>query len=242
MDLPDNVIAGVMMKKIFGVVALAILFPIQSYAAIMVSEVNPNGSGTTDADWFELTNTGNSAIDITGWRMDDSGILDPPAATFGPEVTSILAGQSVVFLETGANFSTRVETFNTRWFGTTTSSVVFGSYNGSGVGLSSNGDAVNIFNSAGVLQANVSFGANTIGSVGPPVILGRTFDNAAGLNNTVITQLSAIGVNGAFQSFFGIDVGSPGTISAVPEPASIVLMSMVAFAGAFGTRFRKRVA
>src|SRR5215471_8585991 len=71
-------------------------------AAIISSEVDPSGSSmasnTYNADWFELTNTGASAQDITGWKMDDN------SHTFGSAVglrgvTSIAPGQSVVFVE-----------------------------------------------------------------------------------------------------------------------------------------------
>jgi P pilus assembly chaperone PapD len=45
-----------------------------AHASIIISEVNPTGSSTTTyaADWFELTNTGAYAVDISGWKMDDN--------------------------------------------------------------------------------------------------------------------------------------------------------------------------
>jgi len=196
------------------------------YADIVISEVYSAGSGNTGyyaVDWFELTNTGASDVDITGWKMDDNSNSFASAVPFGAEVTVIAAGKSVVFLETStANYATRVANFNNFWFGTPTSSVLIGSYNGSGVGLSTGGDGVNIYNAAGVNQASVTFGAATVGF---------TFDNAAGLNGA-ITQLSVAGINGAFVSFKadgpapGTETGSPGTIStfsSVPEPTSIAL-------------------
>jgi predicted extracellular nuclease len=185
-------------------------------ADLVISEVYSAGSSNTTygVDWFELTNRSSASIDITGWVMDDSSANFGSAVPFGPELTIIGAGQSVVFLETSsANFANRVALFNQAWFGSDTSSVAFGSYNGSGVGLSSSADAVNIYDGLGQLQASVSFGAATAGF---------TFDNAAGLTGA-ISQLSQIGVNGAFQSFNGAEVGSPGLIAAVPEPTSVAL-------------------
>ncbi|MGF1992052.1 MAG: SdiA-regulated domain-containing protein, partial [Nostoc sp. ZfuVER08] len=40
---------------------------------VIISEVSPWSSGNSPygADWFEVTNTGTSTIDITGWRIDD---------------------------------------------------------------------------------------------------------------------------------------------------------------------------
>ena len=118
-------------------------------ADLVISEVYSAGSSNTTygVDWFELTNRSSASIDITGWVMDDSSASFGSAVPFGPELTMIGAGQSVVFLETSsANFANRVALFNQAWFGSNTSSVAFGSYNGSGVGLSSSADAVNIYN------------------------------------------------------------------------------------------------
>ncbi|HKP56513.1 MAG TPA: hypothetical protein VJV78_07335 [Polyangiales bacterium] len=67
-----------------------------------------------------------------------------------------------------------------------------GTYTGSGIGLSTSGDALNLYNSAGALQANVVFGASPAGPTFP------TFDDAAGLNNATISTLSAVSVHGAF--------------------------------------------
>jgi hypothetical protein len=96
-----------------------------------------------------------------------------------------------------------------------------GNYTGTGVGLGQGGDAVNIYNASGVLQANVVFGAADATS---PY---QTFDNAAGLNNTTLTQLSVAGVNGAFVAANDVaEIGSPGRIAAVPEPESFALALM----------------
>ena len=41
---------------------------------MFISEVAPWSSGSSPVadDWFELTNTGSSAVNITGWKMDDN--------------------------------------------------------------------------------------------------------------------------------------------------------------------------
>ena len=66
-----------------------------------------------------------------------------------------------------------------------------------------------------------------------------TFDNAAGLSGP-ISQLSAIGVNGAFLSFEGLEIGSPGVV-AVPEPTSLALLGFASIGAVVRAR-RKRVA
>ncbi|MBM3964011.1 MAG: PEP-CTERM sorting domain-containing protein [Planctomycetes bacterium] len=221
------------MRTIVQILCVLLIYCSPCYADIVISEVYSAGSGNTNyygVDWFELTNTGTSDVDITGWKMDDNSNLFGSAVPFGAEVTVIAAGKSVVFLETSsANYANRVASFNNFWFGTPTSGVVIGSYNGSGVGLGTGGDQVNIFNAAGVKQASVVFGTATVGF---------TFDNAAGLNNTTISQLSVAGINGAIVSFKtdgpgpGTETGSPGTVStfsSVPEPTSIALTGIGGF-------------
>ena len=77
-----------------------------------------------------------------------------------------------------------------------------GTYSGGGIGLSTDGDAVNLFDGSGRRLAGVTFGPSTTFF---------TFDNAAGLSGP-ISALSVAGVNGAFRA--GQETGSPGAIAA----------------------------
>lgn len=200
-------------------------------AQVWITEVHPSGSGNAPyaADFFEVTNTGSSAVDITGWRFDDnSNSFASAVALTG--ITSIPAGSSVIFLESAAP-ATTIAAFINAWFGgTAPAGFLIGSYSGSGVGLSTAGDAVNIFDSAGARVTGVAFGASTANV---------TFDNAAGLgSNTLplptISQLSVAGVNGAFSSTgTPPEVGSPGVI---PTPGVAALLSL---GGLVATRRRR---
>lgn len=202
-------------------------------AAVSVTEVAPWSSGNSpvDADWFELTNTGTSALDITGWKVDDSSASFAKAIALSG-VSSIAAGQSVIFVEGTAG---KASTFASNWFGTSVpAGLVVGYYSGSSVGLSAEGDAVNIYNASGVLQASVAFGAS---DATKPY---QTFDNAAGLNNTTLSQLSVVGVNGAFAAARSVgEIGSPGSIAAVPEPETYaMLLAGLGLVGAIARRRR----
>jgi hypothetical protein len=206
-------------NKIVSMAALFIASLAVAQSQIIISEVDPTGSSTTSyaADWFELENISSTNVDITGWKMDDNSDLFSKAVPL-TSVTSIAPGQAVVFLEDTALGSSGDATldasFEDAWFGTSVpSGFTIGNYGGSGVGLGASGDAVNIFNGTGTAITGVSFGASTAGF---------TFDNEAGLSGT-ISQLSAVGVNGAFTSFDGAEVGSPGV---VPEPSTLALAGL----------------
>jgi hypothetical protein len=232
------------MNRFFASLAAtaALLFTAtSSFAAIVITEVHSMGSQnlTYASDWFELTNTGAAAVDITGWKIDDGSNLFSAALPL-TNVTSIAPGQSVVFMEISvANLGldptavTYYNAFKSAWFGSSVpSGFTIGHYSGSGIGLSSTGDGANVFDSLGVAVpgANVTFPAGS---------LGISFDNAAGLSGA-ITTLSTVGVNGAFNSVTGSEVGSPGFApSAVPEPSTWALM--LCGLGGIGLVARRRI-
>lgn len=184
-------------------------------ASLIISEVAPWSSGNSDpslrVDWFEVTNIGTATANITDWKMDDdSRNLNNAVVLSG--ITSIAPGESVIFLET-SDLAGKSAVFKTLWFGSNPpANLQIGSYSGSGVGLSTGGDQVNLFDSSGAVQASVSFGASPSGPY-------PTFDNSTGLNDTTISLLSAVGVNGAFAAANdATEIGSPGTIGASSTP------------------------
>ncbi len=192
-------------------------------STLFISEVAPWSSGNSPvgADWFEVSNTGTSAVNITGWKFDDnSNSFASSVALNG--ITGIAPGESVIFLET-ATPATTIPLFISTWFGANPpAGLQVGSYTGSGVGLSTGGDAVNLYNSSGLLQASVIFGSSPSGPF-------STFDNAAGLNNVTISQMSTVGVNGAFIAANDVnEIGSPGTISGTPATLPVTITSLKA--------------
>ena len=221
-----------MKHSLLGLALLAAA-ALPAHADIRITEAAPYASGNTayGADWFELTNTGSSAVDITGWRVDDSS--DSFASSILLRgITSIAAGQSVVFIESntsGSNDATRQSGFLSAWFnGAAPAGFTMGFYGGSGIGLSTGGDALNIFDAAGTLVTGVRFGETTAGV---------SFDNAAGLTGNIST-LSSLGVNGAFRSFDGGEIASPGAVAAVPEPETYAML--LVGLGVIGALARRR--
>ncbi len=185
-------------------------------ASLIISEVAPWSSGNSDAslrvDWFEVTNIGTATANIAGWKVDDdSRSFNTAVALNG--VTNIAPGESVIFLET-ADLPGKSAAFKTLWFGANPrANLQIGNYSGAGIGLSTAGDQVNLFDSAGAVQAGVTFGASPAGPLFP------TFDNGAGLNNATISTLSVVGVNGAFAAANDIaEIGSPGSIGVSSTP------------------------
>jgi VCBS repeat-containing protein len=137
--------------------------------------------------------------------------MDDNSASFGSAVplsgiTTIAAGESVIFMETN-DLAGKTAAFLSNWFGANPpAGLQIGSYTGGSVGLGTGGDAVNLYDGGGLLQASVTFGASPTGTF-------RTFNNAAGANNATISELSAVGVNGAFVAAnSATEIGSPGTI------------------------------
>ena len=206
-----------------ALVAVGVLAPIAPAQAVVgsvfVSEVSPWSSANSPVagDWFELTNTTASPVTITGWKIDDnSNLFSASLALTG--ITTIAAGESVIFVESAS--ATIATLFRTTWWGSvgaSPASLQIGSYTGTGAGLSSSGDAVNIYDASGNLISNVSFGASTAA----PTL--RSFDNAAEATGS-ITTLSTAGVNGAFAAATptagSTETGSPGVIAGSPPPTT----------------------
>jgi hypothetical protein len=165
-----------------------------------------------------VTNIGVSPANITGWKIDDSS-ESPAGAALLNGITTIAPGESVIFIET-ANLAAASAAFTNTWFGNNApAGLQIGSYAGSGLGLSTGGDAVNLYNQFNVLKAKVFFGASPSAAPIP------TFDNAAGINFDGITLLSELGVNGALPAANAAEIGSPGTIVNVVTTKSLQTLS-----------------
>jgi|GEM_PF-1121921 len=192
---------------------------------IRITEVmSSSGSGGTP-DWFELSNVGDASVDITGWKMDDNSFAFGSAVTLNG-VTSIAAGESVVFMETAT--ASDPDTFKSYWGGMNGKKV--GTYTGSGVSLSSVGDGVVVFDSNGnEVTPRVSFGAATTG-----VSFYWVYDATGTLLTTTTGTLSQNGQLGAYTS---TPTGS-WTVSNVASPGTRATTTALAFTSS-GGRYAK---
>jgi uncharacterized cupin superfamily protein len=165
-------------------------------------------SGGT-ADWIEITNLGSATADITGFKIDDGSFSFATSLALNG-ITSIASGESVIFGESGsATFATDFRTF---WGIDET--VQVGTYTGSGIGLSSSGDGVILFNGAGTEITRVSFGAATAGT---SFFWGYNADGSFDTNNVGalnVGLLSSLGNNAGQVTFTSADaaanIASPG--------------------------------
>ena len=211
------------MRHIFPLV-VAMATASSALADLRITEVmSSSSSASPTPDWFEVTNYGPSAVSLSDWRMDD-GSFNLAAAVALSGISSIGAGESVVFIESAAGSG--IAAFRANWGGL--SGIQVGYYSGSGVGLSSSVDGVGIFSGAGTLVTQVSFGAATGGSsffwgYGPGGVVNPSY-------NGLVSTVGAIGGQVAYTASNG-DVGSIGTAIAIPAPGAIALVGLVAIRG-----------
>jgi len=211
-----------------ALVAASVIVP-AAHAGIVITEVMSSSGTNGTPDWFEVTNDGSSAVSLTGWKMDD-GSFNIAAAVALSGITSIGAGESVIFIESTAGAG--VASFRTFWGGLT--NVQVGYYSGSGVSLSSGGDGVCLFNDLNVNVNQVSFGAATTGS---SFFWGWDAQGAIDPNySAVVSTVGTIGTQVGFVSADALgNIGSLGTAILVPAPGVAAFASL-----ALAIRSRRR--
>lgn len=193
-------------------------------ASLRITEVmsSSNGDGSPTADWFEVTNYGSSAISVAGLRMDDGSF------SFGVSrellgITSIGAGESVIFLESAAGAA--VDSFRAFWGGLM--GVQVGYYSGSGVSFSSGGDGLVLFDAAGFeISPRVNFGTATSGS---SFFWGYdALGNIDPAFDAIVSTVGAIGTQVGFSA--SGDTGSLGTALGIPAPGALALLGLAGLA------------
>lgn len=170
------------------------------------------------SDWWELSNFGTNALDLTGYRWNDNagGLIGGDALPF--QGLTIQPGESILFVETVANISTNEAQFRAWWGPSLGAGVQIRFYTGNGLG--SAGDGVRVWAASATSDADVvdsvDFGAALRGS-------SFTYDTNTGL----FSLFSTNGLNGAFKATETDDVGSPGVnqgpvpLALAQQPASL---------------------
>ena len=218
------------MKNILSllVAALAVASTAAAAPVLRITEVmSSSGTGGT-VDWFELTNYGDTVADITGYKMDDNSFSFAASVALNG-VTSIAPGESVIFLE--SSLGAAIAGFRTFW--DLGEAPQIGYYSGSGVGFSSGGDGVVVFDALGVeVTPRTNFGAATTG---------KTFYWAyTPSGEAVATESGKVSADGLLdgQSTFTTtgavpNTGSPGTAATI-VPAEISTLYWTANGTALG--------
>lgn len=210
------------------VAALALASTAAAAPILRITEVmSSSGTGGT-ADWFEVTNYGDTVADLTGYKMDDNSFSFAASVALNG-VTSIAPGESVLFLESSGGAA--IPGFRTFW--DLGEAPQIGYYSGSGVGFSSNGDGVVVFNASGAeVTPRTNFGAATSG---------KSFYWAyTPSGEAVATESGKVSADGLLdgQSTFTttgavLNTGSPGT-AATMVPAEIATLYWTANGSALG--------
>jgi MYXO-CTERM domain-containing protein len=192
-----------------------------AHAQLAITEVmaqtTAGSASTINGDWWELTNTGATAIDLSGYQWADTEDALPGTDTnFFPSFV-INPGQSIIILEEAA---ANEDAWLTNWGLAPGAVVILGTDEmlddstpdgDTFSGLGSGGDAVFFYDPAGTLLSSYLYDA---------VIRGTSFE--ASRSGTDL-GLSVVGENGAFAGANG-DTGSPGT--SVPTPAGASLLGL----------------
>lgn len=195
--------------------------------SIRITEYMYQGVGGA-GEFFELTNLGNSAIDLTGWRMlDDRGFDFANAATgdfydlsfFG----LVAAGESIVITEddsaafrTNWNLANEVRVLGSLGFET-------------GRNLGRN-DAIFIYDGNDNVVDVLSYGDQDFpGSIRARFASGNPFAGAVGANDATGWALSFVGDEfGSYVANSG-DIGNPGFF--IPAPGAMALLGLGTLAG-----------
>ncbi len=205
------------MNKVFPFTTLLLALPLAAQLRLteVMSDSNHSDSNA-NGDWFEITNTGNTAVDLAGFSFDDDS---ETAGASGPlPAFSLAAGASMIVLNEEVSLP-----FRELWDLPDDVRVVTSLEITDFPGLSSNGDAVNLYDAAGTLVDSFTFG---------PVIDG-------GLSFARFTDGQEISGQFSFPDFLGAyrsndpseDVGSPGISQDLPGPLPPIFTEPFSSAG-----------
>ncbi|MGC6565892.1 MAG: lamin tail domain-containing protein [Akkermansiaceae bacterium] len=192
------------MKSLIVLTACALPLAAQLRLTEVMSD-SAHPGGPTNGDWFEITNTGTTAVNIGGYSFDDSTPIPGRVGQIFPTHV-IPAGGSVIVLREDTSSS-----FRTTWSIDPAVRIFTTSFSElpNFPGLSGNGDAIFLFNPSNSVVDQYIFGAATTGTS-----FARFTDG-----NSVPGGVSVDGIFGAYTSNQASeDTASPGFAPLPPEP------------------------
>jgi predicted extracellular nuclease len=202
------------MRRVILLLVLAIAVNAMG-AGMQITEWMYKGSlpdqATGKGEFAEFTNTGSTAIDMTGWSYADTSAKagDVSLSAFG----TVQPGESVILTDAA------LSDFRTDW-GLSASVKIIGGNSKDNLG---NGDQIHLYDASGTQIDSLTFGSagnpitNTISCSIPVADYGLTTASSAWV-------LSSVGDHfGSWTSAKG-EIGSPGYV--VPEPATMTLLGL----------------
>jgi predicted extracellular nuclease len=215
-----------MLRKFFLATAIAVAtVSAASAGPIVITEwmYNPLAAGSP-GEFFEITNVGGSPVNMTGWTQDDS--TSHSAGGPGPHSLSALGtlqpGDSAIGTE-----GSDPAAFRTYWnLPASVKVIAYGTSNSLG-----RADEINLYDNTNALVDRLTYddqsglGQRTQGTSA------NILFSQLGLNLANLSAFSTVGdTYGSYRGGGGTgDLGNPGSYP-VPEPASIVLAIVGAFA------------
>ncbi len=196
------------------------------FGQVHITELSFTGAG---GEFIELTNTGATAIDVTGWRFCDRGRAYADGfslSSFG----SINAGESVILTEISS--AAFIQYWSQAGSLTDFSALrLLDRNSGYSTGVLTSRDIVTIYNSSGALVDQLDYYNNNSPSIFPTTSTANSAwvqPSFLGTDDWTMWQLSTagdaagswLGTNGSDSQAFG----SPGFYSTVPEPSSYALI------------------
>jgi len=216
-----------MNKTILAVGSIAIATMLHAQAQLAITEVMTAEADSSHPDWWELTDFGTNAVNLTGYSWNDdshSGFAGADTTPFAG--VTIHPGESIIFTEPGTAITSATD-FRTWWGISGSVQVVMLGAGDPGLGAS--GDSVRLWSTnVAALGANTNgldLDQNSIFLVDKvdtlPAPKGRSL--ICNTNNGTFGITNTTGVNGAFTAATTADVGSPGIASTNPGPSVIVI-------------------
>lgn len=220
LDALGSTLYTVVISNLVGTTAASARVTVTPKPRFLIREVHSTGSAEFQ-DWWELTSFDSRPFQLKGYRFDDDSQSLSAAVTITNDVV-IHPGETVVFVETTAGRPMNPDLFRS-WWGTNElpGGVKIIVYAGSGVGLSSSGDGLYLWNAVATADRDFICGVTFGAATGVPR---RTFvydPDQPGAQTPVpglLTLMASPGGNGAWVAANG-DVGSPGRVIGAPPLA-----------------------